>query len=122
MGASVGLETSQTGLASFDHMLAATPGVVAAGADAVDALSRHYEALAFALQPGADDLLRAAPGLRRGRDRVDIGDVDEVDAQLCGHVHDRERFGLVALAAEDHGAQAEPAHLQPATAHADALH
>src|SRR5216684_3545656 len=103
-------------------MLAAAPGVAAAGADAVGALGRHYEALAFALKPGADDLLRAAPGVWRGRDRVDIGDVDEVDPQLRGRIHDRERLWLVALAAEDHRAQAEPAHLEPATAYTDAVH
>jgi len=103
-------------------MLAAAPVVVAGGADAVDALRRHHEALALALEPGAHDLLRATPGLWRWRDRVNIGDVDEVDPQLRGRVHDRERFCLVALAAEDHRAQAEPAHLQPATANADTLH
>jgi len=73
-------------------MLAAAPGVVAARANAVDALGCHHEPLAFALEPGADDLLGAAPGLRRRRDRVDVGDVDEVDPQLRGHVHDHERF------------------------------
>src|SRR5712691_9822867 len=88
----VSLETSQAGLASFDHMLAAAPGVVAAGADAVDTLGRHNEAIAFALEPRANDLLRTAPGLWRRRNRVDIGHVYEVDAQLRGHVHDRERL------------------------------
>jgi len=42
---------------------------------------------------------------------VDIGDVEEVDPQIRSRVHDREPLGLVALAAKDHRAEAEPAHL-----------
>ena len=59
-------------------------------------------ALAALREPAADDLLRRAASALAA---VDVRGVEEVDAELVGAVHDRERVGLAGLRAEVHGAQ-----------------
>ena len=53
---------------------------------------------------------------------VDVGGVEEVDAQLQRPVHDGEAVGFGGLRAEVHRAQAQPADLQPGAAEIDVLH
>ena len=82
---------------------------------AVD-LGRQHDLLAppAALrQPAPDDLLGDALAVLAA---VDVGGVEEVDAQLQRLVHDREAVGLARLRPEVHRAQAQPADLQAGAA------
>ena len=72
--------------------------------------------------PLADDLL-AAPGvLAVRRHRVDLGDVEEVDAGIEGAVEDGAAGPLVGLIAEGHGAQADLRNDQAGAAKTAMLH
>src|SRR3546814_8469559 len=70
----------------------------------------------------ADDLLGAAVGFRRGRDRIHLGGIDEVHALLESVVHLRKRFVLAVLHAPGHAAEAEQADLQVAAAEPAIFH
>src|SRR5262249_511596 len=70
-------------------------------------------------QPATDDLLGGA--LAR-LPAVDVRRIEEVDAQLDRPVHDGGAVGLGGQRAEVHGAEAQPAHLDPSATEADVLH
>src|SRR3546814_15105283 len=78
-----------------------------------DDLGRDDELVPIAagLHPVADDLLGAAVGFRRGRDRIHLGGVDEVHALLESVVHLRKRFVLAVLPAPGPDSSAKPAYL-----------
>src|SRR3546814_12849773 len=76
-----------------------------------DDLGRDDELVPIAagLHPVADDLLGAAVGFRRGRDRIPLGGVDEVHALLDRAVYLRTHFVLAVLHAPRHATEPEPA-------------
>ena len=71
------------------------------------ALGGKDELLAFALQPGADNLLGTARGGTTTAERIHVGGVEEVDPALGRCIEDRVAASLVTLAAEGHGAETE---------------
>src|SRR5262252_10117005 len=103
-------------------MLPTASQIVRARSDPVHALGRDGDRLAAASLPATDDLLCPAPGLGSWWHRVDVCSVEKVDPELASPVHDRERRRLVQLAAEDHRAEAQPAHAQTASTDVDCLH
>src|SRR5690606_16691191 len=111
------LEAAEAVLADLVGREAARVGVglgaAAVALDGVEDLGGQHYGLASALpqgEPVADDLLGAA---RLDRPPVDVGRVEEVDAELQGAIHDREGVGLAGVPAEVHGAEAQLAHQQP---------
>src|SRR5439155_1482430 len=70
-------------------------------------------------EPAPDDLLGHA--LARPP-AVDVGGVEEVDAELQRPVHDGEALGLGGERAEVHGAEAEAAYLEPRPAETRVVH
>jgi hypothetical protein len=61
-------------------------------------------------------------GLGLGRDRVDFGRIEEVDAAVHGIVHLGVAFGLAVLFAEGHGAERQCRHAQLAVAQLSVFH
>src|SRR5690606_34925296 len=88
-----------------------------AGGDGVVDLRGEHDALPAVAgglgEPAADDLLGAS-GV--AGPAVDVGGVEEVDAQFQRAVHDGEAVGLAGLGAEVHGAQADRADEHAAAA------
>lgn len=81
------------------------PGIGAASDD----LRRedHLVAGAAALEPAAEDLLGRALRLRLGRDRVELGRVEEIDPLIERIVELRVALGLGVLLAPRHGPEAD---------------
>src|SRR5207237_10363377 len=70
-------------------------------------------------QPASDDLLGDALA---GAPAVDVGGIEEVDAELEGAVHDGEALGLSGEGTEVHGAETEAAHLEARPRETRVLH
>ena len=81
---------------------------------------KHRVATATALrEPAADDFLGRAV---LHRPAVDVGRVEEVDAELQGTIHDLEAVSFTGDPTEVHGAQAQVAHQCAVRAEALVLH
>src|SRR5262245_41725315 len=61
-------------------------------------------------------------GLGLGRDRIDLGGIEDVDAAVEGIVHLGVAFGLAVLLAESHGAEAKPRNLDAGAAKRAVIH
>ena len=85
--------------------VAAKPGVGGAADDLGG--KDHLVAVALGLHPAADDLFGPPLRLCLGRDRVEFGGVDEIDAARKGQVHLGVAFGLGVLLAPGHRTQAD---------------
>ena len=72
-------------------------------------LGRDDQLVAAVLHQAAEDLLRAPV-------RVGVRRVEEVDARVPAAREERRRRRVVRVAAEGHGAEAEPRHLDPRAA------
>jgi hypothetical protein len=57
-----------------------------------------------------------------GRDRVELGGVEEVDALVEGIIHLRVALGLRVLLAPGHGAEADEADIEVRAAEAAVFH
>src|SRR5262249_17035045 len=118
----VGLEAAQALVAGPPDVQGRQAIVVRSLAHAAVDLGRQDDALATSTalrQPAADDLLGDA--LAR-LPAVDVGRVEEVDAELEGPVHDGAAVGFAGEWTEVHRAQAETAHLHTGTPEPDVLH
>jgi len=118
----VSAQALQARVDGIEDVLAAGAALPAPWAHLARALGREDELVALPLQPLADDLLREARGLCPAAQRVDVRRVEECDAAGRGAVEDAERGRLVALQSERHGAEAEPADLQPRPAESRVFH
>src|SRR5262249_12805554 len=96
----VGPQATQAVPTRLEDVTARQTLVVGAWADADRALGGEDELLALPLQPGAEDLLGAAGGLRRRRHRVGVGGVEEENPRGGGLVEDGKGGGLIALVPE----------------------
>jgi len=81
--------------------------------------ARCGRADAVLCEPTADDLLGDAT---TGLPAVDVGGVEEVEAELERSVHDREALALSRLWTEVHRAEAEAAHLESRAPELHVLH
>src|SRR5581483_4854041 len=113
----VGLQAAQAVLNGAKDMLAGKPFLPGARPHLSPAFGRQDKILALALEPLADDLLRAPDRLR-----VDVGGINEVDARLRRLIHDGEAGRLVSLRAKGHGSQTDLRDFQPRPSHASDLH
>jgi hypothetical protein len=112
----VGLEALQAGLAVLADLVGGEVATVAVGLRVrvrplhrVVDLGGQHDRVAPAVaerEPVADDALGLAA---HDRPAVDVGGVEEVDAELERAVHDRERVVLAGVPAEVHGPEAEVA-------------
>ena len=91
------------------------PGLAWAAAGAGADLGGDNPVIAVGGDGAADDLFRRA-GI------IDVGRVDEVDAEAARLVDDPARGGFVGGAAEHHGAEANRRDLQSGAAELDILH
>src|SRR5439155_8073029 len=105
-------EAAQALLARAPDVNRRQPDIVRPGTHSPVHLGGQHDAVAPAAvlcQPAADDLLghtlAALPA-------VDVGGIEEVEAELERPVHDREALALRRLGAEVHRAEAEAAHLE----------
>ena len=74
------------------------------------------------LHPVADIGLGAPLRLRLGRDRIELGRVEEIDAAIEGEIHLGVAVGLGVLLAPGHGAEADRGNMDVGAAEAALLH
>ena len=103
----IGLQAAQAVLGGFQDVLAGQPFVIGSVADAHAALGGQDEFFPFPTKPTANDFFTLPRGFGRGRDRINIGSINEGDAPVGGLIENGGRGALVTLVAEGHGAQAD---------------
>src|SRR5205823_6049356 len=86
------------------------------------ALGGQDEFFPLATKPTANDFFTLPRGFGRGRDRINIGGVNEGDAAVRGLVENGGGGALIALVAEGHCAQADFRDLQSGPSHAAVVH
>ena len=118
----VGLQPAQRCLAGALDVQGGKLAVVRPLAHVAVELGRDDRALAASVasrEPVTDDALGHALVLTPA---VDVGRVEEVDAELVGAVHDVVTVGHLGDRAEVHGAETEPAHREAGAAEMCVVH
>src|SRR5262249_19130488 len=118
----IGAQPLETGLDGSQDVDARQTLIVGTIPDLDAALGRQDEAITLAVQPFAEDDLRAPGRLRGGRHWIDVGSVDEVDTALDGPVENAEAGALITLMTERHGAQADFRDVQAGSAELPQFH
>lgn len=93
-------------------MLARPTTIIRSRTHFTEKLGCQNNLLALPFQPAADILFRAADGLRRMAQGVDIGSVKEGHAVVEGFIHNGVRGGFITLVAEGHRPQANFGYFQ----------
>src|SRR5262249_44631386 len=101
----IGLQPTERRVDRIHDVAATVAGVPGLRARRAEPLGGEHELVALALPPAAEDLFGTTAGREVAAERVDVGSVDERDAEVARMIEDGARPRFVDLQTKGHRAE-----------------